>query len=194
MRKLIVPGACASVPVQSTWQTSPVRHTVSTILNGPLPIPSSSTQSVNVTGSSGMYRRTSAPMARRVRSMSAAHAASYSSVPKRSHSSITRVSAVRHPAMSARRSLSFMSGVRVLLRMTSSAVRFRTPPSTILTGGIRRPSSQIDVASLTWLPATFPPTSIMCPNIDAKPMCRSPTKIGRIDAPVVECVIEPLLR
>ena len=35
------------------------------------------------------------------------------------------------------------------------------PASTILIGGIRRPSSQIEVASLTWLPATLPPTSIM---------------------------------
>ena len=87
-----------------------------------------------------------------------------------------------------------MSGVRVLLRMTSSAVRFRTPPSTILTGGIRRPSSQIDVASLTWLPATLPPTSIMCPNIDAKPMCRSPAKIGRTTHQSLRCVIEPWLR
>ena len=48
MWKLIEPGAWSSVPVQSAWQTSPSRQIVSTILNGPLPHPSSSTQSVNV--------------------------------------------------------------------------------------------------------------------------------------------------
>ena len=74
MWKLIDPGAWSAVPVQSAWQTSPSRQIVSTILKGPLPHPSSSTQSVNVCGSSGMYVRMMCAIARRVRSRSASHA------------------------------------------------------------------------------------------------------------------------
>lgn len=92
------------------------------------------------------------------------------------------------------RSLSFISGVRVLLRMTSSAVRFSRPASTILTGGILRPSSQIDPASLTWLPGTLPPTSIMCPNMDAKPTWRPSKWIGTTRHQSLQWVIEPSLR
>ena len=40
-----------------------------------------------------------------------------------------------------------MSGVRVLLRMIRSAVSLSTPFSNTLIGGIRRPSSQIEIAS-----------------------------------------------
>lgn len=152
--------------MKSQWQTSPSRQIVSTILNGPLPRPSSSTQSVNVTFSSGTYWRMSLAIARRVRSSSASQAASNTCTPKRSHSSMTRRSAARQPPMSAIRSLRLTSGVRVLLRMTSSAVSFSVPRSKIFTGGMRMPSSQIERASDTWLPGTLPPTSIMCPNID----------------------------
>jgi hypothetical protein len=75
MWKLIGPSACGSVPVQSKCATSPSRQIVSFILNGPLPRPSSSTQSSNETGSSGRYSTTSRAMARRVRSSSASQAA-----------------------------------------------------------------------------------------------------------------------
>ncbi len=182
------------MPVQSTWQTSPSRQIVSTILKGPLPRPSSSTQSVKLTRSSGTYWRISRAMATRVRSSSASPAAAKVSRPKRSQISTTRRSAARQPPISAIRSLRFTSGVRVLLRITASAVSFSTPFSKILIGGMRRPSSQIESASFTWLPATLPPTSIMWPNIDEKPTCSPSWKIGTITSQSLQCEIEPLQR
>ena len=194
MWKLIEPGAWSSVPVQSAWQTSPSRQIVSTILNGPLPRPSSSTQSVKVTGSSGMYRRMMCAIAARVRSSSASQAPSNVSGPKRSQISTTRRSAARQPPMIAIRSLRFVSGVRVLLRITSSAVSLRTPRSKILIGGIRIPSSQIESASETWLPGTFPPTSIMWPKSEANATRLPSKKIGRITSQSLQWEIDPLQR
>ena len=192
--KLIDPGAWSAVPVQSAWQTSPSRQIVSTILKGPLPHPSSSTQSVNVWGSSGMYVRMMCAIARRVRSRSASHATSNVSGPKRSQISMIRRSAARQPPMIAIRSLRFVSGVRVLLRITSSAVSLRTPLSKILIGGIRMPSSQIESASETWLPGTLPPTSIMWPKSELNATCSPSWKMGRITSQSLQWEIEPLQR
>ena len=96
--------------------------------------------------------------------------------------------------MIAIRSLRFVSGVRVLLRITSSAVSLRTPLSKILIGGIRMPSSQIERASETWLPGTLPPTSIMWPKSEVN-ATRSPSwNIGRITSQSLQWEIEPLQR
>ncbi len=114
---------------------------------GPLPAPSSSIQSQNVAFSSGTKRSTSRAMPSRARSSSASHAWRYVSRPKRSHSDRTRSAAVREAAISAIRSEWFISGVRVLFRISFSAGSFSTPFSTIRTGGIRMPSSQIESAS-----------------------------------------------
>ena len=133
-------------------------------------------------------------IARRVRSSSASQAASNVSGPKRSQISTIRRSAARQPPMIAIRSLRFVSGVRVLLRITSSAVSLRTPWSKILIGGIRMPSSQIESASETWLPGTLPPTSIMWPKSEAN-ATRSPSwKTGRITSQSLQWEIDPLQR
>ena len=76
MWKLIEPGAWASVPVQSTWQTSPSRQIVSTILNGPLPQPVVVDPVGERDGLLGDVRAHERAMAPRVRSSSASHAAS----------------------------------------------------------------------------------------------------------------------
>ena len=138
--------------------------------------------------------RISFAIASRVRSSRASQAAANVSDPNRSQISITRRSAARQPPISAIRSLRLVSGVRVLLRITASAVSFSTPRSTILIGGIRSPSSQIDSASLTWLPGTLPPTSIMCPNIEEKPTWRPAWKIGTMTSQSLQCEIDPLHR
>jgi hypothetical protein len=39
-----------------------------------------------------------------------------------------------------------------------------------LIGGILSPSPKIEVAAVGMLPGTGPPTSIMCPNIELKPI------------------------
>ena len=96
--------------------------------------------------------------------------------------------------MIAIRSLRFVSGVRVLLRITSSAVSLRTPRSKILIGGIRIPSSQIESASETWLPGTFPPTSIMWPKSEANATRLPSKKTGRITSQSLQCEIDPLQR
>ena len=56
------------------------------------------------------------------------------------------------------------------------------------------PSSQIEVASETWLPGTFPPTSIMWPKSEANATCRPWWKIGRITSQSLQCEIDPLQR
>ena len=96
--------------------------------------------------------------------------------------------------MIAIRSLRFVSGVRVLLRITSSAVSLRTPRSKILIGGIRIPSSQIESASETWLPGAFPPTSIMWPKREANATRFPSKKIGRITSQSLQWEIDPLQR
>ena len=133
-------------------------------------------------------------IARRVRSISASQASANVSAPKRSQTSRMRFSAARQPPMIAIRSLRFVSGVRVLLRMTSSAVSFSSPLRKILIGGMRMPSSQIESASETWLPGTLPPTSIMWPKIDANATRRPSWKTGRITSQSLQCEIDPLHR
>src|SRR5262249_48664554 len=78
-------------------QPSPTRQIVSTILNGPWPSPSSSTQSVKLTRSSGMYWWMRRTIASRVRVSSASQAAEKVVRPNRSQISTTRRSAARQP-------------------------------------------------------------------------------------------------
>ena len=75
MWKLTEPGVCGSVPIQSKKALSPSRQIVSCSFSGAEPRPSSSTQSQNVTFSSGMYRRASLIMPCFVRSSRASQAA-----------------------------------------------------------------------------------------------------------------------
>ena len=81
-----------------------------------------------------------------------------------------------------------MSGVRVLLRMIVERRLLSAPSSMILTGGMRRPSSQMVRASAAWEPGTGPPTSIMWPNIDWRSRRCSPLVEDRQHhEPVVVC-------
>ena len=88
-------------------------------------------------------------------------------MPKRPQRSCTRVAAVRQAATSAMRSASFISGVRLLLRMIRSTSAFRRSSAKSFTGGMRMPSSQMDVAVAAMLPGTVPPQSSTCPNMEA---------------------------
>ena len=162
---MIGPRACGSVPDQSKNAWSPSRQIVSFILNGPLPRPSSSIQSSNDCGTSGMARLISVRIASCVRSSRAWRPARYVSFPKRSHSSITRFSPARQPATIANRSARFISGRRTLLKISFSTSSCGTPRSMILIGGMMIPSSKIVFAPVGREPGSGPPASIMMPEL-----------------------------
>ncbi|MDT4871735.1 hypothetical protein FQZ97_1068830 [compost metagenome] len=67
----------------------------------------------------------------------------------------------------ALRSERFQRCMRTLCRMTSSMSLFISPRRYSFTGGMRMPSSQIELALVGRLPGTLPPTSDMWPNMAA---------------------------
>ena len=80
-----------------------------------------------------------------------------------STSSCTRRSPTYSEPIIAFRSPYDIRGVRTLAMMMFQTASTSSPGSTILSGGMRRPSWKTSVASPAKPPGTLPPTSVMCP-------------------------------